>query len=251
MTLIKHHTDIDQEAKLFFNLIKSRSNSNSIAHFVFKKHPKLDKEKISEDEITKYLKNYYSDKKDEISNHIKNLNNNWENIEDSVMDVFSEIFEINKEDLPEADGYACSIDIFPRDVDVKVFFYGNHLPTEVNLVTTVHEYTHFLYFDQWKKQYPQDFPDIDSPPHKLWQASEVMAIIITMDERFIKLIPHLKFQDFNYNNKNYAEITVEEKQRSIAGLFSDLYLDKKNQSISQFITSIRNLTFSIPDKYWH
>lgn len=212
-------------------------------------HPKLKaqlesyKKKDNEKIIKEYLRDYYKNEK--ITNNINffktEISRAWGGVENDVMQVFMEIFDSKISNFPKATAYIGSISIYPRDIKTKTFLIGFKQPIYSALKVILHEYTHFIYFDKWKKLFPKDSPQTYDAPNKLWYLSEVLAVVINSDERFLRIIPDAENQDFYFNNKSFYNTPMPGTDYSVIGYYKKLYLEhkKRDAPIDEFLKKCR------------
>lgn len=123
--------------------------------------------------VEKTLFTYYDCKKAEIEKCCKKITKLWVEIENQILNEFEKIFQIK---FKGEEVYTVEIGLnrcCPRFLDEKTFdvCLSNNLSDVIQ--TIIHELIHFVWFEKWKKVFPdwkrQDF----EAPSLIWLFSEI------------------------------------------------------------------------------
>ena len=250
---LKH--DIEFEADYIQWFLRPEDPYGAVP-IILQDHPKLEdylsvRDTLSEDDqfnyLVEYLKKYYTTNTQDVKKSIKDMQGAWGSLEEPLLKILADIFEMNYEELPQAEAFVGSISIYPRNINESNFLIGYHQQIFDALKTIVHEYTHFLYFYKWYEFFPEDkdfYKDGEGP---LWVLSELLDIAMTSDERIALILPDITNQVFHYNAVEYERTTMPGTQDSIAGYFHRAYLEhkKSKSSLKSFFQKCRKDIFSI------
>ncbi|NLE07057.1 MAG: hypothetical protein GX627_00335 [Parcubacteria group bacterium] len=201
--------------------------------YIIKKHPKIKKvfSLKTEAEQLKFLRNYIIRYK---KNNQKLIEKNktkyqkeWHKVEKDFFIILSEIIQINWPKNRKIIKAMISINpICPRflnDWSFSIFYNYKKIFHAMEVI--MHESCHFLYFEKWKKLYPEMDNKKFESPYLEWHLSEILAPIILNDPRIQKLL------------KRKADFYVEHKKlkignKTVPKYFNDLY--KKNNMNKNF-----------------
>jgi hypothetical protein len=201
--------------------------------YIIKKHPKIKKifSFKTEAEQVKFLRNYTIQfKKDNqklIEKNKTEYQKVWNIIEKEFFITLSEIIQINWPQNRKTIKAMVSINpICPRflnDWSFSIFYNYKKMSHAIEVI--MHESCHFLYFEKWKKLYPEIDNKKFESPYLEWHLSEILAPIILNDSRIQKLL------------KRKADFYIEHKKlkignKTVPKYFNDLY--KKNNMDKNF-----------------
>ncbi|MDP4038730.1 MAG: hypothetical protein Q8P54_02060 [bacterium] len=202
--------------------------------YIIKKHPKIKKvfSLKTEAEQIKFLKRYINefrkDNQKTIEINKEKYQRQWRKIERECFEKLSEIIEIDWPKNKKVITAMISINpICPRflnDWSFSIFYNYKKLAHAKEVI--MHESCHFLYFEKWKKLYPQTNHKKFDSPYLEWHLSEIIAPIILNDKRIQKL---LKQKAVFYPEHQKLRI----KGKSVPEYFTDLY--KKNKKFNIFL----------------
>jgi hypothetical protein len=184
--------------------------------YIIKKHPGIKKifSLKKETEQIKFLKNYIIEFRKEnkklIEENKTRYQKEWRKIErPQNRKIIKAMVSINP--------------ICPRflnDWSFSIFY--NYKKTSHAMEVIMHECCHFLYFEKWKKIYPQMSLKKFESPHIEWHLSEIIAPIILNDIRVQKLL------------KQKAAFYIEHKRIKIEDKIAPRYFtDLYNKSIKK------------------
>jgi hypothetical protein len=197
--------------------------------YIIKKHPGIKKifSFKREAEQIKFLKKYIIEFRKENKKLIKEnktkYQKEWRKIEKDFFIALSKILQI---DWPQKKTIRAMISINPicprflNDWSFSIFY--NYKKTSHAMEVIMHECCHFLYFEKWKKIYPQMSLKKFESPHIEWHLSEIIAPIILNDIRVQKLL------------KQKAAFYIEHKRIKIEDKIAPRYFtDLYNKSIKK------------------
>ncbi len=205
------------------------TNNWDWSYRIYRNYPDLEKKlkeisnyekrmKITQDFFEQFFKN----KKNKIMNETKRFQKEWDVINDDVMNVLSEIIEIDWPDEYKKFSARVSLNpICPRYIKEKNFDIFHRLPIDFMKCVCIHEISHFIYFEKWKEVFPNVKEEEFDSPHLVWHLSEMVPAIILNDKRI---------QDvFEYEFRSYTEYeNFEINKKPILNYLRDFYDDKKD-----------------------
>jgi hypothetical protein len=165
---------------------------------IVKKNPKI-KEVFSfknEKERIKFLKdfivNFRKENQELIEKNKKEYQKEWGRIEKDFFIILSEIIQTDWPKNKKIIKIKISANpICPRSLsDWSFSLFYNYKKAFDATEIIMHEACHFLYFEKWKKLYPEMDNKKFDEPHIEWHLSEILAPIILNDVRIQKLLKH-------------------------------------------------------------
>ncbi|MEK6919290.1 MAG: hypothetical protein AABW73_04625 [Nanoarchaeota archaeon] len=194
--------------KVKFKVIEHKKMMPLIHAFMSSKHP-WSKSTIHEyPELEKSLAGVSDDKKGEAlvneyfareyANNLETLNKksrsfqrSWDKVNDNFMTALSDVVQTPwYEGSQNFDARVSMNPVSPRFLDYHTFdIYHKRTPQEMRELNA-HELLHFLYFDKWKKVFPQTPKQEFENPHLVWKLSEMVPHAVLSDPRIQKVIPH-------------------------------------------------------------
>lgn len=211
---------IEMENK-FFYMFLFKSN---MSKYILKKHPKLKiafdtNSKIKQKKIiSDYISAYRKSNLRIIKKNIQKYSKAWKVIEKQYFSRLSQILDISwPKNRKIIKAYISINPICPRFLDSWTFtIYYNYPDIKETIETIAHECCHFLYFEKWKKIYPDMDQNKFESPHIEWHLSEIMTPIILSNNKIQKLLKKkAKFYE-EYENIKIGNI-------SVANYFLNLY----------------------------
>lgn len=196
---------------------------NGFQQKIYSEYPNLATENLED-----FTSKLYSEKQNEL-NTIKNTAQaQWNNIEDEILKIFSEILDKNWNNIP-VHGDISLVPISTRDLEKReftVFFKKNihHI-----LKTTTHEIFHFIYFDKWNDIFPNAKLEECDYPSPIWALSEI-ALPIMLNNTKIPEILGIPFDNYSmFENKifNGENITEHIQNLYIENSLEDFFKDGK------------------------
>ena len=190
--------------------------------------------------ITSCIFPVYQSKINSLQTNLINFQNIWDQNENLILNEFEKIFGEKLDEQIICEGYITINPICPRFYDNWSFHvYCDSSPLKA-LVTTIHELTHFLWFDKWKKVFPNYQRNDFEKPSIVWLFSE-----IAIDAIFY----HSIFKEFSGDKPAYDYFyDVKIEGTNMIQLFRKLY---ENNTLENFmkmgITILkRNLDVILP-----
>jgi len=179
--------EMDKENIKFFLNYKSRSGHDSFLELV-KFNPELKglREKSKEEQekvINEFIDRTYNKLEESLEKDKKEVvEPAWDDIAEEFFEASSKIFDGHKFSRSEYTAYLTIFWRFRYNLE-KSYFYipPNFKKTSLTLLT-MHELLHFLFFDYWEKNFSGRL-DKD----KLWDLSEILNVLILLDEPFVTL----------------------------------------------------------------
>lgn len=172
--------------------------------------PELSKEEIDK-LIERVVTEEYQKQSNKIEKEAERYNHIWEPYNDKYFKALMEYLNIewpnNKLEVKATVGL---IPVFPRYLDSFGFSVSTGVPAENIIGTSAHETLHFLWFEKWKKLFPEcPRKEFDSP-YLPWQYSEMVPDFILNSEEINKIInvkakSYSSFYEWKYNGLNVME----------------------------------------------
>lgn len=165
--------------------------------YVFRRHPKLKAalkyakgKKKRTNIIRKYVKKIWNDKIDELENHRKIFQKEWNKINNKYMSALSEILEIEWPSNRRSITALISINsICPRILKTWTFsVWGFESDKRQMYEVVAHEVLHFLYFKKWKEVFPHSKERTFDTPYLEWHLSEILAPVILNNPKIQRII---------------------------------------------------------------
>lgn len=181
---------------------------------VYRKYPELRSELQDVKDVRKrkeiehhFFTEVFKKERPKLEKQAKNFQREWNKINDYVMLVLSKVTE---QEWPEKDRKIfarISLNpICPRYIKQRTFdlFYKQE-PAYMKSVA-MHEILHFIYFEKWKKVFPETSERVFNAPHLSWQLSEIVPGIILNDKRVQKVFrykfdSYKEYENFKLNGK--------------------------------------------------
>jgi hypothetical protein len=114
---------------------------------------------------------------------------------------------------------------FLNNWSFSIFFNYKKISDAMEVI--MHECCHFLYFEKWKKMYPEMNNKKFESPYLEWHLSEIIAPIILNDKRIQKL---LKKKAVFYPEHEKMKI----KRKNVPEFFTNLY-NKREKDFNDFL----------------
>lgn len=163
---------------------------------ILKKHPKIQRvlSLRTEAEQVAFLRKYTIEfrraNRPKIERNGRRYEREWRKIEPIFFPLLAEILQC---EWPRTRGTIrakASINpICPRILsDWSFSFYYNYKKAFHAMEVIMHETCHFLYFEKWKKLFPNMEHRRFESPHQEWHLSEIVAPVILNDARVQKLL---------------------------------------------------------------
>ncbi len=154
-----------------------------------------------------FFEEIFYEKKDELEMKKKIFQKEWNKVNDKIMIALSEVMEQKwpKQDRKIYAGISLN-PICPRWIKDRSFdvFYDSTIKQMKE--TVIHEASHFLYFEKWKKVFPQTKEEEFDYPYLVWKLSEMVPAIILNDKKIqevfrFKFGSYDEFQNFLLNGQ--------------------------------------------------
>lgn len=207
--------------------------------YIIKKHSKIKRVFFlkTEAEQVKFLKEYIvefiKENQELIEKNKKRYKKEWEKIEKDFFLMLSEIMQMdwpkNKKIIRAMVSINPICPRFLKDWSFSIFYNYKKINRAIEVI--MHECCHFLYFEKWKKLYPEMNSKKFESPYLEWHLSEITAPIILNNSRIQKL---LKQRAVFYTE--YQKIKIDKKP--VYKFFTDLYNIniKKGNGIEKFLS---------------
>lgn len=184
--------------------------------------------KLDGNEKMKYVKgkiqDLYNEKKDTLDKKACEYQKKWDECETDIINCYNDIFGYDTDKAVGEIKVRVGINpICPRYLNSGMFDTYYILSPEKNIMNAIHELTHFVWFDLWKKLFPDFKKETFEYPHLIWIFSEIAIDPILRDKRFSKFCNMEKpayecFYGIEIQNKNmieeirklYEENTIED-----------------------------------------
>jgi hypothetical protein len=201
------------------------NNNWGWGRYIFKKHPKLKNifnikgETRQVEYLKKYVTKYRRDNRVKIESNVALYKKNWDKVEKKFFIILSEILQISWPKNKKSIKAMVSINpICPRFLKIWSFtIFCNYKKPVYAIETIMHECCHFLYFEKWKKMYPQISTKKFEEPYIEWHLSEIVAPIILNDKRVQKI---LKQKAVFYAEHNKLKLGKENVPRYFTNLYN-------------------------------
>ena len=199
---------------------------------IIKKHPnlkpiyKLSKEKERIDFLKKYIIRFKLLNKKRLLNDKKRFEKSWRRIEKDYLIELEKIFNTSWPLKRKQIKAMISLNpICPRFLNDWSFSLYFDYKIKDAIETAMHEICHFLYFEKWKKLFPESKRKTFNHPYIEWHLSEVVAPIILNDKRIQK---YLKQKAVFYNEHSKIRINRVSAPVYFSKLYNSYLKDNKN-----------------------
>lgn len=185
---------ISEEASMIFWFLTQDTwgwNKHIIkAHPAIKEMFLLKSEKDQKDFLKKFIIAFRKGNVAKIRKNRAKYEKAWRKIEKDFFMTLSEILEIEwSKDRKVIYAMSSINPVCPRFLDswsFSMFYDYKRIDSASNVI--MHECCHFLYFEKWKKIYPNMVHKKFDAPHVEWHLSEIVAPIILNDKRIQRLL---------------------------------------------------------------
>ncbi len=131
-----------------------------------------EKNKLIEETVT----NYYNDNSLVIDKDIERYNKAWSKYNDAFFKKLTKFFDMNwPNDYDIIEATVGIIPVCPRYLDKFSFSVHDGMTSDQLIETCAHELCHFLWFEKWKKLYPDCSSEKYESPSVVWQYSEAVV----------------------------------------------------------------------------
>lgn len=188
-----YKTDLETNIDIVNMSLLNKDNNLHSDEQTYKIFPELvneNVEKVVERELIKI--------DEELSVIVSHYQKTWDKYNDSFMASLSDVLNIKwpagYEDIFVSVGIypLCSRDIFNKSFHLSYWLNDDGL---IDLVP--HECCHLLYFEKWKKLFPDYDISTFDPPHLIWRLSEMAVDFILNKDIIQENIPH-HFKAYSY-----------------------------------------------------
>ena len=194
--------DIESNIKLVKWAFSQGNGDLSVHDYTIKTFPELSnidlnssKEKI-DCLISDVVIDYYEKNRKLINNSIDRYNGLWEKYNDVYFKMLSEFLGVEfPYNIKEIEASIGIVPVFPRNVDDFSFCLDPNVRDSKLIETCAHETLHFLWFEKWKKMYPETPRSNFDPPYMEWRYSEMVTDPILNNKPFNEL--------FDFTEKGY------------------------------------------------
>lgn len=148
--------------------------------------------------IEEVVKNNYENNQELIKQDAKRYNNLWEKYNDSYFEMLSNYLCVSwPDDLDIIEGTIGIIPVFPRNLNDFSFSISPGLEDDKLIEVCAHETLHFLWFEKWKKIYPETSKKEYESPFLVWQYSEMVTDPILNNKPFSNIFD---FREYGYDS---------------------------------------------------
>jgi len=148
--------------------------------------------KIIEQVVTKDYEIY----KDRIISEVERYNKLWNEYNDKYFKMLSNFLGVGfPKNVEQIDAKVGLIPVFPRYLESFSFSLSTGVEDWKVIETSAHETLHFLWFEKWKKLYPETPKQQYDSPHIEWKYSEMVTDPILNNAPFNRL--------FNFTERGY------------------------------------------------
>lgn len=213
MIKIALNKELDYEVYIDFHN-HSRAGAN-FGEQIKKDHPNINLENYK-----KYIDDFYVINQSEILKKQENINKLLAEKQDKFLLALENMFDIDFSG-ETYQGYLSIFNCNPRYLETKTFqiYYKKELIDMLEV--TVHELTHFAFFDYLDKNFSKQIKDLDKNSGILWEMSEIFNVIVLNLSAFKEIIG--KEEKLFYPNLKEKLIKAKE------------IWDSKNNSMAIFI----------------
>ncbi|MFL0252461.1 hypothetical protein ACJDT4_18785 [Clostridium neuense] len=164
-----------------------------------------------ENYIRNKIKEIYDKEEGILSEKVSEYQNGWDECGSEIINCFSEIFLYNTNNIMDEVKVRVGINpICPRHLDEGEFDTYYILNSKQNIANCIHEITHFIWFDCWKKVFQDYKSETFEHPNVVWIFSEIAIDPILRDDKIKKFCSLEKpayecFYGIVIENKNMIE----------------------------------------------
>lgn len=132
--------------------------------------------------------NDYIKYKERIDSEVERYNNLWNEYNDKYFGILSKFLGVNfPNNIKEINASVGLIPVFPRYLDSFSFSISTGVDDWKLIETVAHETLHFLWFEKWKKMYPETPRRRFDSPYLEWKYSEMVTDPILNNKPFNEL----------------------------------------------------------------
>lgn len=132
--------------------------------------------------------NYKANEK-KIEQEVKRYDIIWSKYNDIYMNDISDYLNINWSNIDTIDVSIGLIPVFPRNLDNNSFSISIGISEYTLIETCAHETLHFIWFQKWKKLFPECSKEKLNSPYLPWQYSEMVVDPILNSEDIKRILP--------------------------------------------------------------
>jgi hypothetical protein len=218
---------IDETLDVIMHFLNSNEGSHNQDQ-IFEKYPLLEEKLrgVEEDKKREIVKNFFNKfetKNKKIFELILNeFQKEWDKINNGIMKALEEVNEIKWNE--KYDTFIVRITsnpICPRYLDKNTFdiYFGVH--NDLMIKISLHEISHFIFFEKWKEIFPDYKEEEFEFPHLIWKLSEIVPYIILSDKKIQDIYLH---EPVVYD----AFHKVEVDGKPLLNLLKEIYSNKKD-----------------------
>ncbi len=197
--------------------------------------------------IEKVVKEDYEKYEKRIEQEVIRYNNLWKKYNDVYFHTLENYLCVNwPKDLNTIDAKVGLIPVFPRYLDSFSFSISTGVEDWKLIETCAHETLHFLWFEKWKKMYPETPRREYDSPFITWQYSEMVTDPILNNKPFSDMFP---FQEYGYDsfyNMYDGKILVMDNLRKIYS--EDIKIENKINKGFEYISKVLEKESKINDQ---
>lgn len=174
----------------------------------------MSKEEI-ETKIEELIQECYEYSENKLDEEVKRYNDIWKEYNNNYFEALGRYLNIEwPSDKNEIIASVGLIPIFPRYLDSFSFDLSYGLDKEKVVEVTAHETLHFLWFNKWKRLFPNFKREEFDYPHIIWEYSEMVTDPILNSKEINKVInieekAYDYFYELKLNNVSLMEMLKE------------------------------------------
>lgn len=212
---------------------EKNNDSLSVHNYTIQCFPELAKidQNLSSNEVYKIIEKVvtkdYNKYIDMIKSETNRYNSLWQKYNDKYFEKLSSYLNIEwPDDINKIKATVGLIAVFPRYLDEFSFSIGTGVDNLKLIEVCAHETLHFLWFEKWKKLYPEIPRREYDSPYISWKYSEMVTDPILNNKPFKEM--------FEFNERGYDSFyELEDNGTKIMDNLRDIY--SKNISIEEKI----------------
>ncbi len=139
----------------------------------------------------KFFTKLYKDKFEILEKTAKYFQKEWNKTGDKLLSTLSEVVEMKwPKTCRDMTAWISLNPIGPRFLKQKSFDVYWKFSIDLVKCISLHEILHFIWFEKWKKVFPNSKEEEFEEPHLVWKLSEIVPKAVLSDERIQKIFKH-------------------------------------------------------------
>lgn len=169
-------------------------------------HPEL-KDVKNINDIHRHFDSFYKKHNDYLQTRVKIFQEEWNTVEKQYIDLITLFFKKHPWPNGKYTGYISIINCNPRFLKEKTFQIFFFHP-EGSILPTMHEVTHFMFYDYCIKTKPDIFQELDQDNGIFWDLAEIFNSIFLSQTEFLALHKITDIQSYPIHTSYIPDLKV-------------------------------------------